>query len=98
MHDRLALAGQKRFVRRAEAVADQRVGRDLIADVKHAEIALDQLLRRAFPLDAPTDHRYGAILQKAQFFQRRAGAKLLHRADEGIGEHDAQKEHVPPGI
>ena len=92
------LARDEGLVRLGAAVQHDGVRCDLVARAELDNIVLDKVVGQH--LAPPAVAQAAELLRrdKRQLVDGTFGAQLLHNADEGIPEHDAQKSHIQPGM
>ncbi len=92
--DGITFAGQKGFVGCTAAGADNGIRHHLIPCTEHHQIILHQLIRRAGDFLTVADRMRLGCVQQLQLFNGALGSQLLNGADEGIGKHHPQEQHI----
>ena len=98
LDDVMGFTGQHGFIGCAVSGQDNAVSRDLIAAVENHPVALHQRLRAEQDfLSVPNAGDLGGLHQ-LQTLDGPSRTQLLHRADDRVGDHDAQKEHIAVAV
>ncbi len=95
--DRARLAGQDRLVdAQRVGVLERPVGDDLVARLEPHEVAGDELVDMHPPRVAVANDRRVRRDERREPVERALRADLLHRADPGVRDEDAEEERVLP--
>ena len=95
LDDGVAFPGEQGLIGRAMPLHHLAVGQYLVPGPSHHQVAQHQLLHAAGLFLPLPQHPGCRRVEQLQPLQGPLGPQLLHRADERIGKHHAQEQHIP---